>query len=205
MADVLHVENRDKLGSANSRRLRASGKVAAVLYGHGEPNVHLSVPANEVMALIRHHGRTVQLSGGAEGHALVKSVQWDAFGSEVLHLDFYRVSLDETVAVTIGVELKGDAPGLGSGGMLNHAVYEITIQCPAGSIPDSLTLSISDLQLGQHKTAADVPLPQGATLITPPETVLVSVDQKIVKADDELGGGTSEPEVIKKPAKETVE
>ena len=205
MADVLHVESRDKLGSASSRRLRNEGKVAAVLYGHGEPNVHLSVPVKEVDTLVRHHGRTVQLSGGASGHALVKAVQWDSFGSHVLHLDFYRISLDESVEVTIGVELKGDAPGLVAGGMLNHVGYEITINCPAISIPDSLVLVVSDLQIGQHKTAADVPLPAGASLVTPADTVLVSIEQRSTKDDSEAGAAGSEPELIKKPVKEAAE
>ncbi len=205
MTDVLHVEQRDKVGSAATKRLRQKGRVAAVLYGHGEPNSHLSIPASEVDALLRHHGRTVQLAGGADGHALLKSVQWDPLGIEVLHLDFYRVSLDEAVEISVGVELKGDAPGLASGGVLTHNMYEIVIRCPAGRIPESLNLLINDLQVGQHKYAKDVPLPEGATLVTPPDTVLVSIEQHVDKDDTAAAAGSVEPEVIKRPTKDAGE
>lgn len=202
MTDVLHVEQRDKVGSAATKQLRRKGRVAAVLYGHGEPNAHLSIPTGEVDALLRHHGKTVQLAGGAEGHALLKSVQWDPLGTEVLHMDFYRVSLDEAVEVSIGVELKGDAPGLGSGGVMNHAMYEIVIRCPAGNIPESLSLLVNDLQVGQHKLAKDVPLPPGASLVTPADTVIVSIEQHVEKDDAASLPGSIEPEVIKRPTKD---
>ncbi len=205
MTDVLHVEKRDKLGSASARRLRRTGRVAGVLYGHGEPNVHLSIPTGEVDALLRHHGKTVQLAGGAEGHALLKSVQWDPLGIDILHVDFYRVSLDEAVEVSVGVELKGDAPGLASGGVMNHALYEIEISCPAGSIPESLSLLVNDLQIGQTKYARDVPLPAGATLVTPPDTIIVSIDQRVDVDETAATVTGAEPELIKKPTKETVE
>jgi large subunit ribosomal protein L25 len=199
MTDILHVEKREKKGSAHSRRLRATGKIAAVLYGHGEPNVNLSVPVSEVDLLLRHHGRTVQLAGGADGHALVKSVQWDGMGVEVLHLDFYRVSLDEDVEISVGVILKGDPPGLSSNGVMNHAMYEVMIRCKAGAIPESLSLSVSDLQIGQQKLASDIILPEGATLLTPKDAVVVSIELR--KEQEELVTPVAEPELIKKPPK----
>jgi large subunit ribosomal protein L25 len=199
MTDTLHVKNRADIGSASTRRLRRSGLVPAVLYGHGEPNVNLVLPADEVLELVRHHGKTVKLTGAVDEHALVKKVQFDALGSDVLHLDFYRVRLDEKVVTKLPIRLHGQAAGVLAGGMLRETVREVEIRCPVVSLPDDLQLNINDIGIGGHKTAGDVILPEGAELLTAKELVVVQVVEAPKDVDLTTTSGPAEPELITKP------
>lgn len=206
MSDVLHVQLREKTGTADTRRLRRTGHVPAVLYGHGEGSVHLTIPSSEVAALVRHHGRTVKLSGAVEEDAFVKDVQWDPLGIEVLHLDFFRVSLDEVVEVEVPVVIHGEAPGTGEGGVVTEVVHEITILCPAGKVPTEVDLSVNQMHLGDQLTAADVSLPEGASLVTAADTVLVTVTEAQTPPEA-IEGVTppGEPEMIGKGVPEEEE
>ncbi|MFM9068062.1 MAG: hypothetical protein ACKOUR_12115, partial [Planctomycetota bacterium] len=97
MRDTLQVKLRQLSGSRRMRRLRDQGVVPAVLYGHKQSNVNLEITSDQVRAAVRHGARLVNLAGDVQETALIRQVQWDAFGVEVLHLDLTRVSSDETV------------------------------------------------------------------------------------------------------------
>ena len=167
MAEVLTVESRDQIGTTASRRLRNSGRVPAVLYGHGQETTHLSIAERDVKALLRHQSKTVTLSGDVEDTALVKDVQFDPLGIDVLHLDLLRVNLKESVEVTVPIRLHGDAPGLREGGMLLENLHEVQVRCSAGAIPEEAVLNVSELQLGASLTVADLDLPEGVEPVTP--------------------------------------
>ncbi|MEM9827686.1 MAG: 50S ribosomal protein L25 [Planctomycetota bacterium] len=194
----LTVQERTDTGTTASRRLRKSGMIPAVLYGHGEANRHLAIPQREVMTALRHHSKTVNLTGAVTETALVSQVHYDPLGIDVLHLDLIRVNLREKVEVTVPIHTKGDAIGARSGGILLENVHEVDIRCSAGSIPDALELDVSDLQLGGHLNAGDLKLPEGVELVTDAETMLVHIEAP--KGADSAGGegGSSEPEVIAK-------
>ena len=196
MTDSLNVAERKETGSLRMKRLRQTGQVPAVLYGHGEDTVMLSVKLSEINKFIEHGTHVVDLTGAVKDSALIKAVQWDAFGSNVIHLDLARVSATEVVEVTLGIELKGECPGTHEGGLVNFSKHEIVIACPARSLPDKLYLKINDLHLDQTLTAGEVPLPEGATLVTAPEEPIVScaLPTEIVEVDTE--GDATEPEVI---------
>ncbi len=202
MSDVLNVEKRELLGSANARRLRRSGKIPAVLYGHGKESVALSISSDEINKALRHGGQLVELKGGATDTAFLKDVQLDALGSTILHVDLTRVEAGETVDVTLKVETRGVAPGTKVGGTVEHPVHEIQINCPATAIPEKLELNINDLQLDQSLTAGDITLPQGATLLTDAATVLVACVEVVEtqELDDAAPSDGAEPEVIGRKA-----
>lgn len=195
MTDVLNVESREKMGTANSRRLRSTGKIPAVLYGHGEASVALAVCARGVEQVIRHGGHVVHLEGAVTGEALIKEVQWDSFGSYLVHIDLYRVVKGESLEVTVHVELKGDAPGAARGGVIEQVLHEIHIMCPAESVPDKLICNVSGLDVGGSISVDKVALPAGAKLVTDGHAMLVHcVAPK--GGDDDAVGGSAEPEVI---------
>lgn len=196
MADVLNVSKREALGSSNTRRLRKTGNIPAVLYGHGQECINLTIPANEVETAIRHGTKVIDIVGAAHDSVLINEVQWDPFGSEILHVDLTRVSADESVAVTLVVELRGEAPGLKQGGVVDHQLHEIEIECPAGQIPDGLSVSINKLQLGDAITAGDVEIPASAKLVTPEDQIIVQCIEPAEELDTEEGGDSLEPEVI---------
>ena len=130
---------------------------------------------------------------------MLKEVQWDAFGSNVLHVDLTRVNANELVEVEIRVKLRGEAPGVKQGGVVTQTKRRIEIVSPAISIPEELELKISELELGQSLTAADVSLPDGVELKSDPGLVLATCSEPTAAAaDDETAAATdgAEPEVI---------
>ncbi|QDS87393.1 50S ribosomal protein L25 [Rosistilla ulvae] len=198
MSDVLNVEIRENMGTAATRKLRDAGRIPAVVYGHGGENQHLAVPRKDVELLLRHHSKHVQLAGAANDHVLVKDVQWDPLGIEVLHMDLLRVSLTEKVSLTVPIKLHGVAIGLNHHGALNEILHSVEINVPAVKIPEFVELNINDLDVGQSKTAADIELPEGAELVTDATTVIVQMNAPTAEkaSDSEEGEASTEPEVI---------
>lgn len=197
MTDEMKVQKRDKLGSAATRRLRRSGHVPAVLYGHNEPNEHLAIPEADVRAVLRHHSKMVKLAGDVKQTALISDMQWDPLGIEVLHLDLTRVNLKESVEVTVPIHVHGEAPGVRDGGVLLENEHEVDIRCSAGSIPEQLEVDVNELQLGGQLIAGDLQLPGGVELLTPDETVIVHVEEPRQPEPEEVEEPVEgEPEVI---------
>ena len=200
MADVLHVEKREQTGSRASQRLRRSGQVPAVLYGHGQENQHLAIPQADVRLLLRHHGKMVELQGAVKETALVSEMHWDPLGIEVLHLDLQRVDLNERVEVTVPINIHGEPVGTRQGGMFLENQHTVDISCPAGSIPESVTLQVAELAVGENLTASALELPDGVELVSPADLVLCNVAAP--KGQQGAGGGdeaeAGEPEVIAK-------
>lgn len=197
MIETLVVKSRDAVGTSRVRKLRATGLVPAILYGHGQENVNLAIAKEAVNTVIKHGSKMLALTGDIQDTALLREVQWDSFGIEILHIDLARVSKDEAVEITLPVELHGEAPGLSEGGQLKFTTHELTIRCPAGSIPEHLVISIASLHLGQSVHASEVKLPEGASMITPGSVVVVQIAQPNAGADDAAAAG-SEPELIRK-------
>jgi large subunit ribosomal protein L25 len=204
MAEDLQVKKRETRGKRNARKQRAAGTIPAVLYGHGEDSISLSVDATDFAGILRRGGRVVDLSGDLEEQALIKDIQWDTFGSQVLHLDFTRIAAGETITVTIAVELRGSAPGMNEGGIVEQSIHEIEIECPAVSVPDKLQVNINNLKLGESLTVADIAAPEGATLLIAEDKVVVQCVEPAPDLDeDEAAPMSVEPEVIgRKPGEE---
>lgn len=202
-SETIEVKKREGSGTLACKKIRREGNVPAILYGHGEENVNLSVRADTINKVIRHGSKLLNLTGELSETALLKDVQWDAFGIEILHVDFTRVSNTETVEVTLPIELHGEAPGTNQGGMLGFSSHEITISCPAASIPDHIQVNVSQLNLGDSIHANELQLPEGASLVSQPSTLIVQV---AVPSGMKGQGGAedeeeaTEPEVISKGA-----
>jgi len=199
MAEILPVDVRQVRGKHGVRRMRHAGQTPAILYGHGQESISLSVPTSQLSAAIHHGTRLVELKGGAEDTALIREVQWDPFGIEVLHVDLIRVSADETIETTLRVEMRGEAPGISQGGIVDQLIRDVVIQCSVSSIPEKLELNINSLELGQSLTAADLKLPSGAELITPAEKIVVQCVEPLSDVGEEeasIAADAAEPEVI---------
>ena len=156
----------------------------------------LTVSAKELGKAIDHGSHIVELAGDAKENALIKEVQWDAFGMNVLHLDLTRVDANEAVEVTIPIELRGDAPGTHHGGVINFHQHQLAILCPANLVPDKLEVRVSELDVDQAITAGEIELPQGATLAEAETTPIVSCSVPVEIVEEEIETGAVEPEVI---------
>lgn len=207
MAETLQAETRSSRGKRNAKRLRAAGKVPAVLYGHGEKTVSLAIPAEQLTAAVRHGSRVVDLKGAVSDSALVRELQYDTFGLEILHVDFARVSADERVHVKVPLEIRGQAAGLKEGGIIEHLIHEVEIECPVASIPDKIILNVANLKLDESMTVGQAALPEGAKIVSSADEIAVQC-QRPLETEEEAaaapGAEGAEPELIRKekPAEE---
>ncbi len=202
MSETLNVKKRKSTGTRASNRLRSEGRCPAVLYGHNEASVSLSLAYDELSATLRHGAKVVELAGDEKGQALVQDLQWDTFGRYVLHADLLRIAADERVHVEIAVEAKGEAPGEKEGGVLTWVNHSVEIEVTPAAIPEKLHIDLAEVNLGDTVTAdAVIDLPSGAKLLTPPERVLLNCVTP--KVDEEPEGaeavaGSAEPELVGK-------
>lgn len=199
MSDTLEVTSREKLGSRNSHALRCEGNLPAVLYGHKEASVNLTVPAAQVRKVIDHGGKIVQLQGAASGQALLQEVQWDTFGISLVHVDLLRVSAGEMVTVEVPVELRGEAPGEKAGGVVSQVRYSVEIESPPAAIPEKLTADISKLEIGDTYTIEAIgDLPEKAKFLTELDRVLVNCVPAAGEPEETEEAAAGEPEVLSK-------
>lgn len=207
MLEKLNVEVRDARGTRNARRMRDAGAIPGVLYGHNQPTVSLSMSAEAVETALRHGSRVVDLTGALSEQAFIRALQWDTWGKEVLHIDLMRISAHEKVEVRVPVELRGESPGVKAGGVIEHHVHELDVECEATSIPEKVLVSINHLELDQSITVADLKLPENVRVLEDPETIVVHCGVPTEAAEEgEAAGGEAEPEVIgRKKAEEEEE
>ena len=193
MAEVVQVQKREgSLGTAASRRLRKTGCVPAVLYGHKQDNEHLSISQKTVESILRHHSKIVELQGAVNETALVSDLQFDPLGIEVLHIDLQRVDMNEKVTVTVPIRFKGEPAGTKVGGIAIENAHEVEISCPAVAIPDAIILNVTQVGLGQNRNASDLLLPENVELVTSAETVVFHVEKP--KGGEEAAEGEGEQE-----------
>jgi large subunit ribosomal protein L25 len=201
----LSIESRAKLGTTGANGLRRHGKFPAVLYGHGAPPEHMAIDAHAFEELLHHGGRNaiITLTGGPkQGEtALVRAVQYHPVSRHVLHADFQRVSAKENVTAELAVVTVGVARGLReAGGVMDVVTHELEVEGPAGSIPENLEVDVTELGLHEHIVAGDVALPSGFKMLTPADTIVVSIEPSRTERElEEAAAGpteAAEPEVI---------
>ena len=195
--EVLEVKVRDTFGKRRIRRLRATGMVPANLYGHKQETVNLMIDEAAMKMILRRGHQIVKLTGASSDEALIKEVQWNVWGNEILHVDFTRINANETVKATVPVVLKGDAAGLREGGVIETLIHEVEVECSAFNMPENIVISVTNLGLGQQITAADLKLPEGVTTDLAADTVMVVcvTKQEEVDMTSAVVDG-AEPEVI---------
>lgn len=194
---ILTAAVRERTGTTESRRLRRAGHVPGSLYGHGETPVSFSVSREQLDRATSSGAKVVDLSlDGVPQKALLKELQWDTFGTHVIHVDLLRVDKDETVEVEIAIELHGIAPGATTG-VLDHHLHTLPVECPALRIPEKFEVNVNELEIGDAIHVSDLDLPDHLTVRVPPETLVVQVRAAIEVSEvdtDDLG--PAEPELI---------
>jgi large subunit ribosomal protein L25 len=209
MAEVtLEVERREATGKEVAKKLRREGRVPAVVYGgHREP-VAITVDRKSISELIQksdHGVRSVfllQMKGtDQQRHAMIKEVTIDPISRKMMHIDFQRVVMDETVRVTVPVHLNGTAIGVKEGGILDWQVRDIHIECLPNAIPDSIEVDVAPLGVHEYCRVKDLKLAEGVKVLDDPERVVVGVTHaraEVVEPTAEVAVAPVEPELIKK-------
>ena len=219
MADYrLAAEARTEFGKGSARRTRRAGRIPAVLYGHGQDVVHLSLPSREFAAVLRNGGGnaliTVSLDG-AEHLALTKSVQRDPLTRVYEHVDLLAVRRGEKTTVEVPIVVVGE-PGVDA--IPNHQLNAVSIEADATNLPDTIEVDVTGRTAGQNITAGDLVLPAGSTLITDPEALVIgflgaptaeALEAELAEAEAEAGiereesdsaaEGTGEGDVVPEP------
>jgi large subunit ribosomal protein L25 len=192
----LEAESRTEFGKGSARRTRRAGRVPAVLYGHGQDVVHLSLPAREFAAALRNGGTNVLLTvvlDGKESLALTKAVQRDPLTRQHKHVDLLIVRRGEKTTVEVPIIVVGDvAPDT----IPNHQLNTVQIEADATKLPESIEVDVTGRTAGQGITAGDLVLPRGATLITDPEALVIgflgaptaeALEAELAEAESEAG------------------
>ncbi|GEB94331.1 50S ribosomal protein L25/general stress protein Ctc [Microbacterium lacticum] len=193
------AEVRENFGKGYARRLRAAGKIPAVIYGHGTDPVHVSLPGHQVSLLIRRANAVLELDvAGKQQLTLVKDVQKDPVRQIIEHIDLLVVKKGEKIQVDVPVVVVGE-PFAGTIANLDNAT--VLLEVEATHIPQNIEVDVEGLEDGVRITAADLTLPKGASLVVDPETLIVAVsvptaalaaEEEIAEADAEVAAEQSE-------------
>ncbi|HKO84778.1 MAG TPA: 50S ribosomal protein L25/general stress protein Ctc [Actinomycetota bacterium] len=185
----LAAENRSEAGKGAARRLRASGRVPAVLYGHGTKPQHLSVDARQFGQALRTDAGVnvlISLEVGRDQHlALAKEIQRHPVKGNLIHVDFIQVRRGEKVHVQVPVHLVGEAPGVREGGILDQDLYQLNVEAEVTAVPEAVEADVSGLGIGEVLRVADLKAPDGAAILDDSEASVVSVVAPTVEAEPE--------------------
>ncbi len=205
----LNASVRPSIGTRDAARIRKTDRIPGVIYGHGQDPVHVSMDKKELIALLRKNTHLLEavIDSKAEP-VLVKDIQFDHLGSQVIHVDLARVDLTQRVTVEVGLEFTGDAIGLKeAGAIFEHPVDQIEIECLVTQIPSVIKVDVSKLNIGDALQVKDIVLPNGVTTTLDPNTTIASVSVVSEEAATPLAadGTAAEPEVIGKKVEEGAE
>jgi large subunit ribosomal protein L25 len=210
---------REAFGKNVSYRIRQSGRIPAILYGEGRPNVALVLDKKDVIKILKSETGLNTLFKitieGAERDVMIKDVQIDPLSDQLIHADLIQIDMNKTVRVEVPIELLGEAIGVKTeGGFIDFMTRELLVECLPAMIPEHLTVDVSELHLHQSIKVSDVALPEGIKLITDPGAVVALVqvphEEKVeaapvVEEGVEEAAAPAEPEIIKKERAEKPE
>ena len=193
----LRVELRNDKGKEANKKFRREGIVPAVLYSpHNKSNLLLKVNSGNLLKVVsnkRHGIIGLEIEDGEKKFdrlAIIKDVQFNSLKKQIIHVDFYEVTLKEKLAVEVRVELIGEPIGVKEGGILELELREVEIECLPSQIPESLKTDISHLKINDHLTAGELALPEGVELLTESDRIIASVHpptkmEEVAKEEEE--------------------
>ncbi|MGB3827285.1 MAG: 50S ribosomal protein L25/general stress protein Ctc [Ornithinimicrobium sp.] len=207
MADQTRIvaTKRTEFGKGAARRVRRADKVPAVLYGHGTPPLHLTLPGHDTMMALKHTNAVLTLDVDSDEHlALVKDVQRDPIKRLIEHVDLVIIRKGEKVQVDVSVHLEGDAA---PETVVSMDYSELTVETDATSIPENFVVSVEGMQAGTQVLAGQVTMPAGVELITDPDALVVNVSQAISEEalEAELAEAEAEAGIEQDESEDTAE
>ncbi len=199
----LVTEARNTFGKGVARKIRAKGKIPAVIYGHGTEPQHVTLPAHETALILRKSNQVLELDiDGKIQLALVKDVQKDPVRQIIEHIDLIVIRKGEKVTVDVSIHLEGDAA---PGTLVNQDSNVVSLEAEATHIPESIVVSIEGAEAGFHIFAKDLTLPSGSTLVTDGETLIVAVSTAAEQDLGEVPEAEAAAESAEAPAAEDAE
>lgn len=196
---VLDAQPRSDTGSRAARRMRAEGLVPANIYGHKEDNVLVSLDAKAFRLFFEAGHRIVTLRVGEKNERnVVKAVQYDSMGSDILHVDFTRIGEHERIEMEVPVEQIGIPKGVASGGVLEVPLKDVLVSGPADAIPEHIAVNVEALEVGQALRIKDLPVPDQCEFVQEAEQVVLHITSSRETDEEGTEGEVTQPEVIGK-------
>ena len=200
---VIEVERRSSTGKGANRKLRSQGLIPAVVYGGGKEAVPVVIDRHTVTELLKQEkGRNtvflLKMKGTKqERHAMVRDAQIDPVTRQYKHLDFIRVMKGQRLKVEVPIVLEGESAGVKVGGFLDWVGRSLHVECAAEAIPQAFHVDVTNLELGQHITAAELPLPEGVKLLDDPRKMVATIkthakEVEEVKPEEAAAAATGE-------------
>ncbi len=172
---LLKAEIREHTGTKAVQKVRLQGRIPAIVYGHKEQTVAISLDQHNFVEGLHHGHRLMDVQiGKKKEKIIVKELQYDYSGKNIIHVDLMRVNVTEAVKVNVPIELKGTAKGTHESGIVEEHTDHLEIECRVTEIPETIVVSIKDLNVGGVLHAGDIELPSGVKLISSPDTLLVT-------------------------------
>ncbi len=190
MEQKLKADRREDSGKGAARKARAAGRVPGVVYGHGADPLHISVDARDLFhTLHTEAGVNVLVDLRVDGDrflAMPREVQRDHLRGRLLHVDFLRIARDEKITVEVPIQLVGESHGVKEGGVIEHHLWTLQVECFPQDVPTSIDADVSALGLNESLKVEDLQLPDKLELQTPLEEVVVSVvPPQVLKLEEE--------------------
>ena len=209
------VHKRDVTGTRATKRLRKSGLIPGVIYGHGKDAVLFAVEPHALREALHtsagmHAVLDVTVEGQKRGHkAIVKELTLDRVRNTVIHVDLQEIRLDETIETTVSIRFEGEPKGVKAGGMLDESTREVTVKGLVTAIPEHLVVDVSELDMNETLQVSDLVVPEGIEIMAEADEVLCSVlpprkvEEEVVEGEEAVEGvAAAEPEIVGKKEEE---
>jgi len=203
--ETLSAKKRDLSGTSNSKRLRAAGSVPAVVYGKTQDNYAVQVDAKEFGDLLKRQSSNnflvgLEIEGAKEKRklAMVQDIQSDPLSSQLIHIDFHAVNEKDSISATLPIVLNGEPEGVKSGGIMEHLLRSLEIQCLPADLPETITHDISEINVGEGVHVSDLAFPEGVTTEMDGNVLVAIVNESRASvaaggaSNDEGGGEAAE-------------
>ena len=184
---ALSAQKRERTGSRYSQRVRKAGGLPAVLYGHKQEPVSITVDAHTAIGFISKGEKVFHMElDGAKQYVLLKDIGYDYLGTNIIHVDFTRVDMDERVDTRAHLKFVGEAEGLKTtGAIMMHPITELQLNCTVTNMPSDIVVDVSDMQVGDAIHASDVTLPKDTMkLLTDPKAIIAQIVMKAVQDEE---------------------
>jgi large subunit ribosomal protein L25 len=211
MDTVLKAQPRNEHGKGAARKLRAQGLVPGVLYGQGMEPQAIALSSQDLLHFFHAtHGAAAVVDieiDGKKQMAIPREVQRDHLRGRYIHIDFLALRRDEKVRMTVEIHEEGEAAGIKTGGVIEHHLREIDIECLPGDVPEAIIADVSALELGDMLRVRDIAPPSGVTILSDPDTPVISViTPAALRTEADLGlPGEEAPEAEAPPEEEAEE
>ncbi len=199
----LIAKKRDLEGSSNARRLRTAGSLPGIVYGAGKDPVSVVVDLHNFEQILHHHSSEsvlieVEIEGEGNASVLVKDVQHHPVTSELLHVDLMRVEANKPIHVDIAIELVGESKGVKAGGVLDHVMHSVAVECLPADLVETFEVKVADLEIGQSLHVSDLDLGSKYKVLVDEDAIVAAVHGPTVEEEPEEGeeAAAGEPEVI---------